>query len=344
MNYQYDKSSFLSGLSSCLSIKGALKEEAAPEFLIDFEYEKNEDGTYRLIKWKGTYNGKKSSICMIPNEPSVILELQDDWVEPEPEPEPEQQWETLFEGEVVTVEDDTYNGSSGSLNIAMNSLLFNGNEGIRLTVNGASQIYTAVGSNWGTAATIGNEWLYSGKSATVEDDGGDYLVYSIYGMIKMTELYTRNPGTYQIKIERALFEPMAYLYNGVRLPPLPERDKKKYPKAFVHIEPMNIVTQGAYIALVYFCSDTKTVLKEGWISSSDYIHATSYVRWLLYDDMGTNFWEQYPQKQWINEKIVDQSDFAELEALSLVKWSNYDIYHSDGTLFLTASEPVPVYE
>lgn len=41
--------------------------------LIDFNYEENEDGTYTLTSWKGTFNGESSTEIRIPNDPRVIF-------------------------------------------------------------------------------------------------------------------------------------------------------------------------------------------------------------------------------------------------------------------------------
>ena len=41
--------------------------------LIDFNYEENEDGTYTLTSWKGTFNGEPSTEIRIPNDPRVIF-------------------------------------------------------------------------------------------------------------------------------------------------------------------------------------------------------------------------------------------------------------------------------
>lgn len=41
--------------------------------LIDFEYTKNNDGTYTLTAWKGTLNGEPSTELVIPDDPRIIL-------------------------------------------------------------------------------------------------------------------------------------------------------------------------------------------------------------------------------------------------------------------------------
>ena len=41
--------------------------------LTDFTYNKNDDGTYTLTEWKGTYNGETSTRCIIPNSTLIRL-------------------------------------------------------------------------------------------------------------------------------------------------------------------------------------------------------------------------------------------------------------------------------
>ena len=41
--------------------------------LVDFEYTANEDGTYTLTKWKGTYNGEASTELIVPNNGLIIV-------------------------------------------------------------------------------------------------------------------------------------------------------------------------------------------------------------------------------------------------------------------------------
>lgn len=67
----YDKQSFLQGLVNNLIIKTTL-----PAGLEDFYYSENADGTYTILGWKGTYQGKSSSKCVIPDNPLIILNLQ----------------------------------------------------------------------------------------------------------------------------------------------------------------------------------------------------------------------------------------------------------------------------
>ena len=41
--------------------------------LIDFEYIKNDDGTFTLTGWKGTLNGAPSTELVIPDDSRIIL-------------------------------------------------------------------------------------------------------------------------------------------------------------------------------------------------------------------------------------------------------------------------------
>jgi hypothetical protein len=41
--------------------------------LQDFEYTSNEDGTYTLTDWKGTFNGESSTEIIIPDSNLIIL-------------------------------------------------------------------------------------------------------------------------------------------------------------------------------------------------------------------------------------------------------------------------------
>lgn len=48
-------------------------EEISEETLVDFEYTKNENGTYTLTNWKETLNGESSTEMIIPDNRSIIL-------------------------------------------------------------------------------------------------------------------------------------------------------------------------------------------------------------------------------------------------------------------------------
>lgn len=68
----YNENQFFSGLATALAVHGINKEAS---WLIDFEYIRNDDGTYTITAWKGTYKGQPSTKCIIPNNRLVVLNL-----------------------------------------------------------------------------------------------------------------------------------------------------------------------------------------------------------------------------------------------------------------------------
>lgn len=44
--------------------------------LVDFKYTINEDGTYTITAWKGTYNGVTSTEMIVPNSPLIIIKVE----------------------------------------------------------------------------------------------------------------------------------------------------------------------------------------------------------------------------------------------------------------------------
>lgn len=130
-------------------------------------------------------------------------------------------------------------------------------------------------------------------------------------------------------------KPVAYLYgeSQVRLPPLPE-DWKKDEFPYAHIA----IRDSYYFAYIfpqlpttwnrteYFPAPTKTYEVNGkesgiWNSSMYYPESKNW------DDFGEPNDNEYG---W--NKLND------------IVWANYDVKHIDGTLYMAASEPIPVYE
>ncbi len=122
-------------------------------------------------------------------------------------------------------------------------------------------------------------------------------------------------------------EPVAYLYNGVRLPKLPEWDKEAYPYAVIA---QTLSGDGAVVFGFAVCADPWYV---GSYSSGDnFVGADGNgFQWTLIDGVWVQnnmFWGTY--------NISDDGYGV---------WSNHDVIDTtDGTIYLTASEPVPIYE
>lgn len=116
-------------------------------------------------------------------------------------------------------------------------------------------------------------------------------------------------------------EPVAYLYNGVRLPKLPEWDREMYPFAALNFIYSGENLLGAFLyclpSVEYDVANGNRTIKLGgsleWrISSSDL--------------------------QW---SAVDASSEVLITALD---WADFDILNVDGSVYLAASNPIPVYE
>lgn len=116
--------------------------------------------------------------------------------------------------------------------------------------------------------------------------------------------------------------PYAYLYNGHRLPPLPQWDRENYPYAFILI-PDETLPNGDYAALY--------VLAQPPIWDGEYVSF----------EPGTALRGQISGEEQWPELTPAQADGVMAD---YIRWSNVDISDGDGTVLLAASHPVPVYE
>lgn len=116
-------------------------------------------------------------------------------------------------------------------------------------------------------------------------------------------------------------EPIAYSYNGVILPKLPEWDREVYPYAVLQ-------DNGNYHRLT--------------ISSKPIYGKASGDK--VYFSTGSNAegrtWELYPgdtewDEGWWTPSVL---------VLVPVLWANHDVLYEDGNLYLAKSDPIPVYE
>ena len=128
--------------------------------------------------------------------------------------------------------------------------------------------------------------------------------------------------------------PIAYLYNGVQLPGLPEWDKSKYPYALV-------ISDGSDDGSVLYLLSEKAGYRERTTDNGAYYEfiATAETDLFVYNSENGSAWEY----------LVDYSTGKNDEIIGGYKhfyaeWSNHDILNTDGTIYLSASEPVPVYE
>ena len=123
---------------------------------------------------------------------------------------------------------------------------------------------------------------------------------------------------------------MGYLYNGVRLPKLPEWDKEKYPYAYITSTRLSTST-------VWYLS-----LPREWGDFSKAVFADDYV---FYSKGGARFQikhydgENMPQR-WGS---FEESESSWTCDVSRMIWSNTDACTADGTILLAASDPIPVH-
>lgn len=125
-------------------------------------------------------------------------------------------------------------------------------------------------------------------------------------------------GSYKAKTK----QPVAYLYNGVRLPKLPSWDKTVYPYAAIYIGLRKYLICSA--EPFSMSTDSSGALQIGLPDNTAYLEfAVSGGAWVetntLYLDT-----TDYPAENWL--------------------WTNTNILNEDGSVYLALSEPTPVYE
>lgn len=126
--------------------------------------------------------------------------------------------------------------------------------------------------------------------------------------------------------------PVAYLYNGVQLPKLPEVD---FSYALMVIDPEDTVARNAK---VYFA---ETALKYDPIKRIFY--GEPYGKYIAYRCF---FGEGYDWHgfQGTIDQLGSSGGYGTFEENSLI-WGNHDIInYNDNSVYVPASEPVPVYE
>ena len=116
-------------------------------------------------------------------------------------------------------------------------------------------------------------------------------------------------------------EPVAYLYNGVRLPKLPEWDKEMYPYAAIDYH------ESPYYGETYHLEFY--TLRPYWKEDGVYppAYCASGVSGLV-------------DGKWADIVYVHFYPTAK----STPFWTSFDVLNEDGSIYMAASEPIPVYE
>jgi hypothetical protein len=127
-------------------------------------------------------------------------------------------------------------------------------------------------------------------------------------------------------------EPVAYLYNGVRSPKLPEWDREQYPYA-------TIVTTSTFNWGwdVWLIASQNPFCVRDINSRPCLVHSANEncIEYMI--DKGDSDWGEANHTE---PKVDSGWPYSGLDSI----WTDYDVLYANGSLYLAASEPVPVYE
>lgn len=132
--------------------------------------------------------------------------------------------------------------------------------------------------------------------------------------------------------------PTSYSYNGVVLPKLPEWDREKYPYAVIGSTYKTIWVSGVpagtrYVFVVFKSTRYKSA------SGGGFFFTVPAIEWVYYN----NEWVKC--KEFTEDNSTESDDGTYFSSIMYgPDWADHDVYNSDGTLYLAASEPTPVYE
>ena len=160
----------------------------------------------------------------------------------------------------------------------------------------------------------GSVWLAASLPVPVADWRRSFLMGLAIGL-------TGNPLPYAQK------EPVAYLYNGVRLPPLPAWDKASYPYVIVNFN------DAGFYSLRVFTTEPAVVSKSNLtLTTHDGVYG-QYMAAVFGDGKANTFDEPKTFSALLGS--VTQGTI----------WTNFDLrYKGTEEVYFAASEPVPVYE
>lgn len=116
---------------------------------------------------------------------------------------------------------------------------------------------------------------------------------------------------------------MNYLYNGIELPDINEvwTDKETYPYALIRWS-----TEDDYYLL------TVSANKAHYGPIVDWLFCSNLVPYVQYKHL----------EHWEDKRVISESTGIWPKDKMPVVWSNYDVLNRDGTVYLKASEPIPV--
>ena len=128
-------------------------------------------------------------------------------------------------------------------------------------------------------------------------------------------------------------EPVAYLYNGVQLPKLPEWDEVTYPYALMYRR------LPGTIELCVFDGEPYTYR----LNEKLYTGLNTKVMAGRSNYTGT-YWTELSYNEVTPMAQIDGSVLPTDNYPSYYIWANYDVLDEDGTVMHPKTEPIPVYE
>lgn len=137
-------------------------------------------------------------------------------------------------------------------------------------------------------------------------------------------------------------EPVAYLYNGVELPALPEWEIEGFPYITLKNDGESdyprygLVVIYSTIPLLHTSYESGVVTIRGCIlAPSPTVVRDSY--WSVGD------WVDITERN-CDDLFGEHDGFYRVRLANSVVWANYDVYDTEGNLLVSPSEPIPVYE
>lgn len=133
-------------------------------------------------------------------------------------------------------------------------------------------------------------------------------------------------------------EPVAYLYNGVRLPDIysvytPEL-QEQYPYVVISYFDVQMTGGVLYFRMLYALSEAEYGVNDAGDRVVSLANAFIKSAGAVDSSGNTLSWKAFDDPETAVGLALDSS----------LLWSNFDILNSDGTVFLAASDPIPVYE
>ena len=147
--------------------------------------------------------------------------------------------------------------------------------------------------------------------------------------------------------------PVAYLYNGLRLPKLPEWDKETYPYAYIY---STTSWSSTTVKLCCYQELFTAILPEwsgGWeLLAGGNTKLESKITYKTEDGLSDEEWSELSATS-LNINLGSVEVNGELKPYrarvctypsDMIEWSNHSFYVENGEEWIVAADPVPVYE